>query len=121
MRVPIQYALTHPDRTDAGFGTFDLAGRSLTFETPDRRAFPALDLAYDAGRRGGTAPAVLNAADEVAVQAFLEGRLGFMGIPEVLERTLNTVESVAVQTVDGVLEADREARAVAHSLLGGAC
>lgn len=121
MRVPIQYALTYPDRASGALEEFDFAGRSLTFEPPDRKTFPALDLAYEAGRIGRSAPAVLNAADEVAVHAFLGGRLGFMGIPEVVERTLNQVPVVDLTTVDDVIEVDRVARAVAHSLLGGAC
>jgi 1-deoxy-D-xylulose-5-phosphate reductoisomerase len=121
MRVPIQYAITYPDRAPGGLGAFDFSGRSLTFDHPDRRSFPALDLAYEAGRIGRSAPAVLNAADEVAVHAFLDGRLGFLGIPEVVERTLEEVPVVDLVTVDDVVEVDREARAVAHSLLGGSC
>jgi 1-deoxy-D-xylulose-5-phosphate reductoisomerase len=121
MRVPIQYALTFPDRVAGALGEFDFAFRSLTFDLPDRKVFRGLDLAYEAGRTGRSAPAVLNAADEVAVHAFLDGRLGFLGIPEVVERTLDQVAVVDLTTVDDVIEVDREARAVAHSLLGGAC
>ncbi len=121
MRVPIQYALTYPARSEGSLEPFVLAGRDLTFRTPDPEAFPALSLAYDAGRRGGSAPAAFNAADEVAVRAFLEGRLGFLGIPAVLEKTLAVTGWDEVSTVTDVLEADREARAIAHGLLGGAC
>lgn len=121
MRVPIQYAVTYPDRVAGALGEFDFTSRSLTFGLPDRKAFRALDLAYEAGRTGRSAPAVLNAADEVAVHAFLDGRLGFLGIPEVVERTLEQVAVVDLTTVDDVIEVDREARAVAHSVLGGAC
>lgn len=121
MRIPIQYALTYPDRHPGGEEPFQLAGRDLTFRTPDRSAFPALDLAYQAGRSGGSAPATFNAADEVAVSAFLEGRLGFQGIPQVIEQTLAANGSDPVSTVEDVLAADREARAIAHGLLGGAC
>ena len=121
MRVPIQYAVTYPDRVAGALGEFDFTSRSLTFDLPDRKAFRGLDLAYEAGRTGRSAPAVLNAADEVAVHAFLDGRLGFLGIPEVVERTLEQVPVVDLTTVDDVIEVDREARAVAHSLLGGAC
>jgi 1-deoxy-D-xylulose-5-phosphate reductoisomerase len=121
MRVPIQYAVTYPDRAEGALGEFDFTSRTLTFDRPDRDAFRALDLAYAAGRIGRSAPAVLNAADEVAVHAFLDGRLGFLGITEVVERTLDAVPVVDLATVDDVIEADREARAVAHSLLGGAC
>ena len=121
MRVPIQYAITYPDRAVGSQDAFDFTDRSLTFDSPDREAFPALDLAFAAGRTGRSAPAVLNAADEVAVHAFLDGRLGFQGISEVVERTLKMVEVVDLDTVDDVVEVDQQARAVAHSLLGGAC
>ena len=118
MRVPIQYALTHPERRRAPVAPLDLAGRSLTFERPDHDAFPALSLAYEAGRRGGSAPATLNAADEVAVAAFLEGRLGFLGIPAVVERALDRVEWSRPASVEDVLAVDRESRAVAAELVG---
>ena len=121
MRIPIQYAITYPDRRPGTAERFELAGRDLTFRTPDRAAFPALDLAYEAGRRGGSAPAAFNAADEVAVRAFLEGRLGFQGIPMIIEQTLAATGWEPVATVEDVLAADREARAVAHGLVGGAC
>ncbi len=121
MRVPIQYAVTYPERLDGGFEPFDLTRHTLTFEAPDRQAFRALDLAYQAGRIGRSAPAVLNAADEVAVHAFLEGRLGFLGIAEVVERTLDHVPVVDLHSVEDVVAVDQEARGVARSLLGGAC
>lgn len=121
MRVPIQYAITYPARSPGVFEPFSLSGRDLTFREPDREAFPALDLAYEAGQRGGSAPAVFNAADEVAVRAFLEGRLGFRGIAAVLEKTLAAAGWSRVTTMADVLEADREARAVAHGLIGGSC
>jgi 1-deoxy-D-xylulose-5-phosphate reductoisomerase len=121
MRVPIQYAITYPDRLPGALEQFSLAGRDLTFRVPDHETFPALSLAYEAGRRGGSAPAAFNAADEVAVHAFLEGRLGFQGIPRVLEQTLAATGWEKISTVSDVLEADREARAIAHGLLGGAC
>jgi len=121
MRVPIQYAITYPARSQGVLGQFSLAGRDLTFRAPDHDAFPALSLAYEAGRRGGSAPAAFNAADEVAVHAFLEGRLGFQGIPLILEKTLAATGWDEISTVADVLEADREARAIAHSMLGGAC
>jgi 1-deoxy-D-xylulose-5-phosphate reductoisomerase len=117
MRIPIQFALTAPERVPSPVESFTLSGLTLTFEEPDREAFPALDLAYAAGRRGGSAPAVLNAADEVAVEAFLRGRLGFLGITEVVARTLGEVSWRELETVDDVMEADREARAVAAGLI----
>jgi 1-deoxy-D-xylulose-5-phosphate reductoisomerase len=121
MRIPIQYAITYPERAPSTVPTFGLAGRDLTFEEPDRKTFPALDLAYEAGRRGGSAPAVINAADEMAVEAFLQGRLGFTGIGEVLERALDEVPWRELETVDQVLEVDREARELAAGLISGMC
>jgi 1-deoxy-D-xylulose-5-phosphate reductoisomerase len=121
MRIPIQYALTFPDRCDSLATRFDFAGANLTFEAVDRVAFPALDLAYAAGRRGGSSPAVLNAADEIAVEAFLLGRIGFPSITGVVEMTLEEVPWREITTVANVLDADREARAVASSLVAGAC
>jgi len=121
MRVPIQYAITSPDRADGPLQPFDLAGRTLTFEEPDREVFRCLDLGYDAGRSGGSAPAVLNAADEIAVQAFLDGRIGFASIATVVERTLADVSHRALESVADVLDIDQEARAVAHEHTGRAC
>jgi 1-deoxy-D-xylulose-5-phosphate reductoisomerase len=80
-----------------------------------------LRLGYEAGRAGGSAPAVLNAADEIAVQAFLEGRIGFTSIPVVVERALEAVADRPLTTVDDVLAVDAEARAVAHQATGAAC
>jgi 1-deoxy-D-xylulose-5-phosphate reductoisomerase len=121
MRIPIQYALTAPERLASPADPFSLSGLNLTFEDPDRVTFGALDLAFDAGRRGGSAPAVLNAADEVAVEAFLQQRLGFLGITDVVGRTLDGVEWRELDSVEDVIEVDREARATATSLIGGAC
>ena len=121
MRIPIQYALTAPARSNSLAAPFSLAGWELTFEDVDRTTFPALDLAFAAGRRGGSAPAVLNAADEVAVEAFLQHRLGFLGITDVVGRTLDKVEWRELGSVDDVLEVDREARAIAATLVAGAC
>jgi 1-deoxy-D-xylulose-5-phosphate reductoisomerase len=121
MRIPIQYALTAPERSPTPVQPFSLAGLSLTFEEPDRVTFPALDLAFAAGAQGGSSPAVLNAADEVAVEAFLQRRLGFLGIAEVVARTLETVPWREVNDVDSVLAADSEARATAAGFVSGAC
>jgi len=121
MRIPIQYAITYPDRSPSPVDPFTLAGVDLTFEAPDFEAFPALSIAYAAGRAGGSAPAAMNGADEVAVEAFLQGRLGFLGISEVVQRTIEAVELTSLETVDEVLAADREARSVAASLIAGAC
>lgn len=117
MRVPIQYALTAPERSPSPVPPFELAGRSLDFEEVDRDVFCALDIALAAGRAGGSAPAALNAADEVAVEAFLEGRIGFLDIPGVAAGAVEAVEQRDLTTVDDVMEADREARAAAASLV----
>ena len=121
MRIPIQYALTAPGRAPSSIGAFELAGLDLTFEEPDRQAFPSLDMAFEAGRIGGSAPAVLNAADEVAVEAFLQHRLGFTGIFDVVAGALEQMPHSSPTTVDDVVEVDREARALAASLIAGAC
>jgi 1-deoxy-D-xylulose-5-phosphate reductoisomerase len=121
MRIPIQYALTCPDRAPSLARPFDLAGMDLTFDAPDPVSFPALDLAFEAGREGGSSPAVLNAADEVAVAAFLDRRLGFLGITEVVSATLETADWRALDTVDDVIAADREGREIAASYIAGAC
>lgn len=121
MRVPIQYALTAPERASNPGRRFDPIGLDLTFEAPDREAFPAIDIAYEAGRAGGSAPAVMNAADELAVEAFLQGRLGFLGIPEVVARTLELVEWRELGTVEDVVEVDGEARSAAAGLIAGVC
>jgi len=117
MRLPIQYALTYPDRLPSPRRPFQLAGRSLTFERPDPRTFPCLRLGYQAGRAGGSAPAVLNAADEVAVRAFREGRIGFTAIPALVERALGAVPLRPVKGLADVLAADAEARSLTAAFL----
>jgi 1-deoxy-D-xylulose-5-phosphate reductoisomerase len=118
MRVPISYALHYPDRVDVPMRPLDLAEvGALTFEHVDTDAFPCLRLARDAARAGGTAPCVLNAANEVAVHAFLEGRLSFLGIPAVIEAALERLPPGPVRAFESLYEADREARAVAAELI----
>ncbi len=121
MRVPIQYAVTYPERAAGMLPPFTLAGKNLAFLEPDRATFPALDLAYHVGALGGSAPAVFNAADEIAVEAFLQGRLSFLGIVDLIERTVSKVSQVELVTVEDVLAVDAEARLVAVQLLSGAC
>jgi 1-deoxy-D-xylulose-5-phosphate reductoisomerase len=118
MRLPIAYALAHPDRIATPFGAIDWAqvGR-LEFEPPDLEAFPCLGLAYAAGRVGETAPAWLNAANEVAVAAFLEGRIRWISIPAVLEAVLDRHDGGPATTVDDVVDADRRARAAARTVI----
>ena len=114
MRLPIQYALSWPDRTPGPAAPLDLlsAGK-LTFASPDLDAFPCLALAIRAAREGGTAPAILNGANEVAVARFLAGELPFLGIPRVVEAALDTVPRAAALTLESIYEADRAARAAA--------
>ncbi|MEX1125364.1 MAG: 1-deoxy-D-xylulose-5-phosphate reductoisomerase [Acidimicrobiia bacterium] len=121
MRIPIQYALTAPKRAPTAVQPFSFADLSLTFEEPDRLTFPAIDLAFAAGAQGGSSPAVLNAADEVAVEAFLQRRLGFLGIAEVVARTMESVPWREVTDVESVLAADTEARTAAAAFIAGAC
>ena len=111
MRLPIAYALAYPDRGTVPFGALDWSeARSLDFEPPDRNAFPCLDLAYQAGRTGGTAPAWLSAANEVAVEAFLAGLILWTGIADVISETLAGHDGTEPTSPDVVLEADRLAR-----------
>ena len=118
MRLPIAYALAYPDRTSVPFGRMDwTAPTSLDFEPPDRGTFACLDLAYDAGRSGGTAPAWLSAANEVAVEAFLSGRIGWAAIAAVLADALGRWDGAAADSLDAVLDADRAGRACASELL----
>ncbi|HEY5889984.1 MAG TPA: 1-deoxy-D-xylulose-5-phosphate reductoisomerase [Acidimicrobiia bacterium] len=117
MRIPIQYALTAPQRSVGIAARFQFPGVTLAFEEPDRNTFPALDLAFEAGRQGGSSPAVMNAADEVAVEAFLEGRLGFPGIAELVARTLEGVEWRDLTSLEDVIAVDAEARVLAGSLI----
>jgi len=119
MRVPIAYALHHPERVDVPVTPLDLAAvGALTFEPPDEAAFPCLRLAREAARAGGTAPCVMNAANEVAVHAFLNDRLSFLGIAAVIERTLERVGSGAVHSFESLTTADSAARAAAAELIG---
>jgi 1-deoxy-D-xylulose-5-phosphate reductoisomerase len=112
MRVPIAYALHDPERVDVPVRRLDLAEvGSLTFEPVDEETFPCLRLAREAGVAGGTAPCVLNAANEVAVHAFLQGRLPFLGIAAVIEDTLEALPAEPVRAFESLYEADRAARA----------
>ena len=111
MRIAISYALNGGESVPLGIDPIDLASvGALSFEAVDLDAFPCLRLAGEAARAGGTAPCVLNAANEVAVHAFLEGRLPFLGIPEVIERTLSELGSEPVRAFESLYEADRAAR-----------
>jgi len=115
MRTPIAHALAWPERHGSGVGSlnlFDVA--RLDFEEPDTERFPCLRLAYEAVTAGGVAPAVLNAANEVAVERFLDGSISFPSIPRVIEQTLEKVTNGDEQSLEGLMAADREARGVAE-------
>ncbi len=117
MRIPIQYALTSPARAEADFPPFDLTQAALTFERVDLDTFPALELAYAAGRGGGSLPAAFNAADEVAVDAFLRSRIGFLDIARVIARVLDTHERIEVTSIEAVRQADADARRAARVVI----
>ncbi len=118
MRVPISYALHYPERVDVPVRALDLAEiGALTFEPVDHDAFPCLGLARAAAKAGGTAPCVLNAANEVAVHAFLRGSLSYLGIAAVIERTLEALPPARIRAFETLYEADREARALAARLV----
>ena len=123
MELPILYALTHPDRlTDVGTRRFDpVAASGLTFEQLDTRRFPAFQLGVEAGRMGGTAPAVFNAANEVAVAGFLSGAIRFTQIPEVIASTLDAHTPCAADSLAAVVAADRQARTSAEAALRRLC
>jgi 1-deoxy-D-xylulose-5-phosphate reductoisomerase len=115
MRVPIAYALAYPERIDAGVAPLNLFEIArLDFSAPDFNRFPCLALAYQALRSGGTVPALLNAANEVAVAAFLECKIAFLDIPRLIESVLATVARSEVQTLQDVLDADAAARQIAQ-------
>lgn len=121
MRVPIAHALAFPERIESGVGPLDLGALgTLTFEPPDTARFPCLDLARRALTAGGTAPALLNAANEVAVQAFLERKLGFTAIPRVIADVLDAVPVGPADTLDQLIAADAAARATARACVKAA-
>jgi 1-deoxy-D-xylulose-5-phosphate reductoisomerase len=118
MRVPISFALTYPERSAVDQPRLDFSsGLVLEFEPVDAEAFPLLGLARRAGEQGGARPCVFNAANEVAVAAFLDGRLPFLGISEAVERTLDEVDAPGARDVDELVEIDAEARRLAEQAL----
>lgn len=122
MRLPIAYALAYPERASTPFGRIDWSqlGR-LDFEPPDLQAFPCLGLAYEAGRAGELAPATLNAANEAAVAAFLDGRIPWIAIPDVLNEVLARHDGARADSVDAVIAADRAARRAAEVVIAERC
>ena len=116
MRTPIAYALAYPERIPSGVGPLDLFKVArLDFEAPDTIRFPCLRLAFEALRRGDTAPAILNAANEVAVQAFLAGKIAFMDIPRMIEDTLSTMAISEAATLEDLIAIDQAARCMAET------
>ncbi len=118
MRIPISHALGWPERIDSGAGSLDLAAiGTLQFEVPDLARYPCLELAYEALQAGGTAPALLNAANEVAVQAFLERRIPFTAIARLIRDTLERCPAHAAGNLDDILVDDAAARECAAELI----
>lgn len=116
MRLPIQYALFYPQRSKSNFPRFDFAKYpNLTFEKPDAETFPAIGLAYEAMKKGGTMPCVLNAANEVAVGAFLKDEIGFLDIASVVENCMQKASFVAKPSLQDYINSDAEARKLAQS------
>jgi 1-deoxy-D-xylulose-5-phosphate reductoisomerase len=118
MRLPIGYALAYPDRIDTAFGAMDWSTiSSLSFEPPDRKTFRCLDLAYAAGRSAKTAPAWLSAANEVAVDAFLAGRISWAGIADVIDAAMQAWSGDPADSLEAVLQADLQGRRAASALI----
>ncbi|MBI5218913.1 MAG: 1-deoxy-D-xylulose-5-phosphate reductoisomerase [Bacteroidia bacterium] len=118
MKLPIQYALGFPNRLTSDFPRFDFMNyKSFTFEQPDMKKFPNLALAFEALRKGGNMPCVLNAANEIAVEAFLKDRIGFFDIPDVIEKTMHTISNIQNPSYQDYVESDNEARKLALSLI----
>ena len=118
MRIPIQYALTYPERWQSDVPRLDLfATKNLTFEEPDLQRFPNLRLAYEAMARGGNMPCVLNAANEVVNLAFREGHCGFLQMSEVIEQTMAKTSFIAEPTYNDYVQTDAEARQIATTIL----
>lgn len=118
MRLPIQYALSYPDRWPSTFGRIDFRNQQpLTFEAPDLEKFRCLALAYEALGKGGNMPAIMNAANEVAVDAFLKGRIGFLDIAETIGKTMQQMPFISQPTYDDYVATDREARRFAEGLI----
>jgi len=117
MRLPIQYALSYPTRWKNPFERLNLRGKTLTFHEPDLDAFPALALAYHVGRRGGTLPAVMNAANEIAVSAFLHEQVSYLGIQEIVEKVCSEHHVLDNMDLGSILDADTWARRRAEELI----
>jgi len=122
MKVPIQYVLTYPERVENNWERLDLAEvATLDFEKPDYELFPCLNYAYEAGKRGGTLPAVLNAANEIAVASFLAGDLKFIEIPKLIKRVMNAHQVISQPDLQTILNADKWARAQSQKEVEAFC
>lgn len=118
MRLPIQLALTYPAKIDSKLPELDLAKvATLTFEQPDMQTFPCLGIAIDCAKKGGFYPAVMNAANEIAVEAFLKDKIGFYDIPRIIENTLDKCDMSCDMSLDNVFEVDKQSRIIASELL----
>ncbi|OLN29287.1 1-deoxy-D-xylulose-5-phosphate reductoisomerase [Desulfosporosinus metallidurans] len=117
MRLPIQYALSYPTRWRNSFERLDLRGKTLSFHEPDMKAFPALNMAYSVGRRGGTLPAVMNAANEIAVSAFLHKKVTYLGIHDIVEKVCLEHQVLDNMDLGSILDADSWARRRATELI----
>jgi 1-deoxy-D-xylulose-5-phosphate reductoisomerase len=119
MKIPIAYALTYPERIINDLPSLNLAKTgNLEFFKPDTKKFPCLGIAYAACLCGGTAPAVLNAADEVAVSAFMENKIRFIDLPEIIEKILSRHDSIKDPSLDDILQADLWARKETKKIIG---
>jgi 1-deoxy-D-xylulose-5-phosphate reductoisomerase len=120
MRLPIQFALSYPNRLKSNFPRFDFAAcPSFTFEKPDTETFRNLALAFEALKRGGNMPCVLNAANEVAVAEFLKERISFLEMPEIVERCLEKIDFIAKPVLEDYVNTDKETRIRALELVNG--
>ena len=118
MKLPIQYAMAYPDRISNDFPRYDFTkSATLTFEPPDIKTFRNLSLATDAMFKGGNAPAVLNAANEIAVAAFLDEGMPYLQIPKVVEKTLNAIHVSSVDSLEVILDIDAQARRAARDFI----
>lgn len=119
MRLPIQYALTYPERRNMSGNEFDFAKYcSMTFEHPDTEAFPALKLAYRAGRAGGNMPCIFNSSDEAAVDLFLKNKISYLSIADIIEEAMDSIEYVENPSVSDILETDKAARELVYGKYG---
>ncbi len=119
MRLPIQYALTYPDRIHSDFERFNFMDYpSLTFEKPDLESFRNLAIAFDAMKKGGNMPCIINAANEIVVEAFLQNKVGFLRMSDVIEETMVKATYISKPSFENYLESDKEARRIAQSIIG---